>query len=244
MQAAMKMERAWMRCHTLLFGAIVWLAAAAPAGAFIAYVSNEKSNTLSVIDTDKWAVIKTIKVGERRAASSHQDGKLVLVAVGDDETIEVIDTATKQVVDGLPSALIPSCSFRMRPAEYLYVANENDNTVTIIDIERRARVGDVQVGVEPKAWRSAGWKDSHQYIRDSTNMAHSIDTATRQIVATCWSMRAALRRVQARRLRTIGSSEIRRHGFDDRSRKAHGHDQNRIAIEACARKHSSRSASA
>ena len=37
----------------------------APAAAFIAYVSNEKSNTVSVIDTDKWAVTKTIKVGQR-----------------------------------------------------------------------------------------------------------------------------------------------------------------------------------
>src|SRR3978361_1271682 len=98
MQAAMKMERAWMRCHTLLFGAIVWLAATAPAAAFIAYVSNEKSNTLSVIDTDKWAIIKTIKVGQRpRGIEFTKDGKFVLVAVGDDDTIEVTDTTTQQV---------------------------------------------------------------------------------------------------------------------------------------------------
>ena len=55
----------WRRCP--LLGMAVWLAAATPAGAFIAYVSNEKSNTVSVIDTDAWAVTKTIKVGQRRA---------------------------------------------------------------------------------------------------------------------------------------------------------------------------------
>ena len=49
----------WRRC--LLSGIVVWLAAATPALAFIAYVSNEKSNTVSVIDTDKWTVNKTIK---------------------------------------------------------------------------------------------------------------------------------------------------------------------------------------
>jgi len=36
-----------------------------PASAFIACVSNEKSNTVSVIDTASWTVIKTIKVGQR-----------------------------------------------------------------------------------------------------------------------------------------------------------------------------------
>ena len=36
---------------------------AAPAHAFIAYVSNEKGNTVSVIDTESWTVTKTIKVG-------------------------------------------------------------------------------------------------------------------------------------------------------------------------------------
>jgi len=37
----------------------------------------------------------------------------------------------------------------------LYVANENDNTVTIIDLEKRVASADIQVGVEPEAWLSA-----------------------------------------------------------------------------------------
>jgi YVTN family beta-propeller protein len=35
------------------------------AGAYTAYVSNEKSNTISVIDTATWKVVETIKVGQR-----------------------------------------------------------------------------------------------------------------------------------------------------------------------------------
>src|ERR1700712_1821559 len=108
MQAALKMERVWMRFYALLFGAIVWLAGAVPALAFIAYVSNEKSNTVSVIDTDKWAVVATIKVGQRpRGIEFTRNGKFVLVAVGDDDTIQMIDTATRQVVDSLPSGPDP-----------------------------------------------------------------------------------------------------------------------------------------
>src|ERR1700710_3337153 len=134
----------------LLFATIVWLAATAPASAFMAYVSNEKGNTVSVIDTDKWAVTKTIKVGQRpRGIEFTRDGKFVLVAVGDDDKIEVIDIKTQQVVDSLPSGPDPELFTQDAAGKILYVANENDNTVTVIDLEKRARVGDIQVGVEP-----------------------------------------------------------------------------------------------
>ena len=120
------------RC--LLFGIIVWLTAATPADAFIAYVSNEKGNTISVIDTDSWTVRKTIKVGQRpRGIEFTRDGKFVLVAVGDDDTIQVIDAATQQVVDSLPSGPDPELFVQDAAGKILYVANENDNTITIID---------------------------------------------------------------------------------------------------------------
>ncbi len=94
--------------HSLVFGIAVCLAGTLPARAFIAYVSNEKSNTVSVIDTDKWVVIKTIKVGQRpRGIELTRDGKFVLVAVGDDDTIQMIDTATQEVTDTLPSGPDP-----------------------------------------------------------------------------------------------------------------------------------------
>jgi YVTN family beta-propeller protein len=94
--------------HGLLFGMAAWLVTIAPASAFLAYVSNEKSNTVSVIDTNSWTVIKTIKVGQRpRGIEFTKDGKFVLVAVGDDDKIEVIDVATGQVVDSLPSGPDP-----------------------------------------------------------------------------------------------------------------------------------------
>src|SRR5258706_16358424 len=94
--------------HCLVTGIAVWLAGTLPAGAFIAYVSNEKSNTVSVIDTDRWAVIKTIKVGQRpRGIEFTRDGKFVLVAGGAGEPIQMIALATRQVGDTLPSGPHP-----------------------------------------------------------------------------------------------------------------------------------------
>jgi YVTN family beta-propeller protein len=46
--------------RTLLSVTVLWLAATAQASAYIAYVSNEKANTVSVIDTENWTVTKTI----------------------------------------------------------------------------------------------------------------------------------------------------------------------------------------
>src|ERR1700755_2377234 len=141
----METSRMWRRC--LLAGTAVWLAAGDPAWAFMAYVSNEKGNTVSVIDTDTWTVTNTIKVGQRpRGIEFTRDGKSVLVAVGDDDKIEVIDVATQRVVDSLPSGPDPELFTQDAAGKILYVANENDNTVTVIDIRKRTRLGDIQVG--------------------------------------------------------------------------------------------------
>src|ERR1700682_404076 len=130
MQAALKQpasktgrSRMWRRC--LLSGMAAWLAAATPASAFIAYVSDEKSHTVSVIDTDNWTVTKPIKVGQRRRGIEFtRDGKFVLVAVGDDDKIEVTDAATQQVVDSLPSGPDPELFTPDAAGKILYVAND------------------------------------------------------------------------------------------------------------------------
>jgi len=116
-----------------------------PALAFLAYVSNEKSNTISVIDTDKMETIATVKTGQRpRGIEVSRDGKSVFVALGDDDTIQIIDTKSLNIVGDLPSGPDPE-QFTLDPAgKFLYVANENDSMVTIIDMEKRAEDKKVQ----------------------------------------------------------------------------------------------------
>jgi YVTN family beta-propeller protein len=85
------------RSGNCLIGVAAFVLIATQASAFTAYVSNEKSNTVSVIDTDKFVVVNTIKVGQRpRGIELTKDGKFVLVAVGDDDTIQVIDVKTHE----------------------------------------------------------------------------------------------------------------------------------------------------
>ena len=160
------------------------LAPAIEAGAYTAYVSNEKGNTISVIDTATWKVVDTIKVGQRpRGIELTRDGKFILVAVGDDDTIQMIDTASRKIVDTLPSGPDPELFIEDPDGKILYVANENDNTVTIIDIARRARLGEVEVGVEPEGMGLSPDGKTLVNTSETTNMAHFIDTASRQVVA-------------------------------------------------------------
>jgi len=66
-------------------------AAAGPANAVTAFVSNEKDNTVTVIDVEKQEVIKTIKVGQRpRGIILTKDHKWILVCTSDDNPIVTI----------------------------------------------------------------------------------------------------------------------------------------------------------
>src|SRR3954452_22138862 len=167
-----------------LLGAGLLVLIHAHASALTAYVSNEKSNRVSVIDVDKLAVVKTIKVGQRpRGIELSKDGKFILVAVGDDDTIQMIDSNTHEIVATLPSGPDPELFAQDPSGEILYVANESDNTVTIIDMTTRARIGEVQVGVEPEGMGLSPDGKILVNTSETTNMAHFIDTQTRQIVA-------------------------------------------------------------
>jgi PQQ-dependent catabolism-associated beta-propeller protein len=184
MPAQMTIGKHTAMSRRLILGMCLALVPVAQAGAYRAYVSNEKSNTVSVIDTTAWKVVETIKVGQRpRGISFTKDQKYVLVAVGDDDTIQMIDTTSNKVVDTLPSGPDPELFIDDPTGRILYVANENDNTVTIIDIERRARLGEVEVGVEPEGMGLSPDGKILVNTSETTNMAHFIDTASRQVVA-------------------------------------------------------------
>src|SRR5690606_22925608 len=89
---------------SLFLTSAVSLALAAPAFAYNVYVSNEKDNTVTVLDSQSRKVIHTIKVGQRpRGITISHDGKYVFLCASDDDSIEIIDTATNEIVGSLPS---------------------------------------------------------------------------------------------------------------------------------------------
>ena len=79
-----------------------------PVQAATAYITNEKGNSISVIDLDKLEVTRTVKIGQRpRGIALTKDDKLMFVCLGDDDTIAIIDTKTMKEVGELPSGPDP-----------------------------------------------------------------------------------------------------------------------------------------
>src|SRR5947209_7886846 len=159
--------------------AVACLCAARMAAADTIYVSNEKDNTVTVVDGKTLEPVKTIPVGQRpRGILLSKDQKSLYVCASDSDHIEVLDLDNDKIARTLPSGPDPEF-FALDPSgKLLYVANEDSNLVTLIDIDRGEVVTEIPVGVEPEGM---GISPDGKYLintSETTNMAHVIDTAT------------------------------------------------------------------
>jgi YVTN family beta-propeller protein len=122
------------------------------------FVSNWASESVSVIDTEKNKVIRTLHVGmnpnDMKLAA---DGRL-FVACSNDNTIHVIDTNTLEVVERLSTTLTPFAPEGSTPdaieidnkRKLLYVANADNNSIAVIRIAERGH--SAVIGFIPSGW--------------------------------------------------------------------------------------------
>ena len=148
-----------------------------------AYITNEKDNTLSVIDIGKKKVVKTVDIGQRpRGITMTKDGKLVLICASDDDRVEVRDAETLKLKYHLPSGPDPELFVLSPDDSVLYIANEDDAMVTVVDMNEKMIIDDIPVGVEPEGMGLVGDGSVLVNTSETTNMAHFIDTETLEIV--------------------------------------------------------------
>src|SRR5262245_21842715 len=125
----------------LRFSVIATLAAlslltATPSFAVTIFVSNEKDNSITVIDGDTLDVKKTIKVARRpRGIILSPDNKELFVSAGAGDIMDVIDTSKLEVTRQLESGPDPELMAVDHKGVIIYIANEDDSLVTIMDIK-------------------------------------------------------------------------------------------------------------
>ena len=157
---------------------------ATPSLADEVWITNEKDNTISVIDVESLEVIRTIPTGERpRGITFSQDFSLVYVCASDSDTVQVLDPDSGKILHDLPSGEDPE-QFVLHPNDrHLYIANEDDAITTVVDTESRKVIAQIDVGIEPEGMAVSPDGKIVITTSETTNMAHWIDTESQAIFA-------------------------------------------------------------
>src|SRR3546814_14192269 len=106
--------------------AIALSLAAGPAAAATAYVSNEKDDSISVINLDTMETVETLEVGMRpRGLTLSHDNKLLYICASASDTVQVMALSTRQIITQLPSGADPEPSALNPNTQSPYTPNED-----------------------------------------------------------------------------------------------------------------------
>ncbi len=118
-----------------------------PAYREYAYVSNGKSNTVSVIDMRTFELAKTIAVGAAPTGLAvNREKNEVYVVNSGSNNVSVIDTEKNALVATIGVHGLPYYIDVANDGKRAYVANSGSDNVSVIDLEKRQVVGNVHVG--------------------------------------------------------------------------------------------------
>src|SRR5438067_1473828 len=145
------------------------LAVCAEAQKYFVFVSNERSGDVTVIDGTTDSVIGTLAVGKRpRGIHAAPDGRRVFVTLsgsprmvpGVDENrapadkradgLGVIDPATRKLIDRWHVGSDPEQFAISKDGKSAFIANEDDASASIIDLDSGQSRGRIKVSEEPE----------------------------------------------------------------------------------------------
>jgi len=126
------------------------------------FVSNWGSDSVSIISVDTMRVTGRVAVGDNpNDMALSKDGRL-FVSCANDNTVTVIDTKTRQVIEHISTALTPNSPEGSTPNalaldrdnQMLFIANADNNSVAVVRVAERAKsevLGFLPVGWYPSA---------------------------------------------------------------------------------------------
>jgi len=157
-----------------------------------AYVSNEGSGDVSVVDLQSKSVVASIAVdGRPRGIRLSPDRRTLFVAVSDSlpnvqggkDAIVAIDVATRRITGRIEAGTDPE-QFDITPdGRYLVSANEDAGTASITDLRTKQVVATLIVGIEPEGVAISPDGRFAYVTAETSNTVSVIDIPKREVVA-------------------------------------------------------------
>ena len=149
-------------------------AMAAPTGRI--FVTNERSDTISVINGTSLEVEATIAIGDRpRGIGLSPDGTELYVAVSEENKIKVVDPKSLKILREFEAGSDPE-TFGVHPNGNIYISNEDDAKATVFNPNTGALIAEIRVGLEPEGVAISPKGNRVIITSESTNMLHVIKT--------------------------------------------------------------------
>jgi PQQ-dependent catabolism-associated beta-propeller protein len=146
------------------------------------FVTNERDDSVSVIDGSTNAVVATIAIGQRpRGIGVSPDATEVYVAVSEDNAIAVFDPQTFEVLRTFESGDDPE-TFAVHPNGNIYISNEEDAKASVFNPKTGEKVAEIKVGIEPEGVAISPDGTKVIVTSESTNMLHVIAVPEHAIV--------------------------------------------------------------
>lgn len=145
------------------------------------FVTNERGNSISVINGTSLEVESTIDIGNRpRGIGLSPDGNELYVAVSEENKIKVLDPSSLKILREFEAGSDPE-TFAVHPNGNIYISNEDDAKASVFDPKTGTLLTEIRVGLEPEGVAIS--PDGKRVIvtSESTNMLHVIKAADNTI---------------------------------------------------------------
>ena len=166
---------------------------AAPAAAATLYVTNTKSDSISIIDTTTFEVTGTIPLGKGKPnrVVFHPDGKTAWVVYDKSRDLGVVDAEAQRLLKRVKIGGNPYNLAFSPDGRYLYVLDWSSETskdeIIIYDLKAERMDGQIEVSTWPA--HSLFTRDGKTFFvsGETAGDLSIIDTASRKIVARLWT---------------------------------------------------------
>jgi YVTN family beta-propeller protein len=173
--------------------ALLGASTASPAGAATLYVTNTKSDSISVIDTTTFEVVYTIPLGRGKPnrIAFHPDGKTAWVVYDKSHDLGVVDAEARRLAKRVKIGGNPYNLAVAPDGRYLYILDWSSETsrdeIIIYDVAAERIDGRIEVSTWPAhGIFGRGGKLFYVSGESAGNLA-VIDTGSRTITHTLWT---------------------------------------------------------